>query len=85
MDDFTSAVAAILKEAQQKPGQPSYRKLAEVTSLSLPTVQRLLNGKRDLNVRYLRAFCIALGLNAGDVVAEANKTAAAATSPSASE
>lgn len=71
MDDYTLAVAAILKKAQQQPGQPSYTQIAERTSLSRPTVERMLNGRRDISLRYLRELCTALGLEIGDVVDEA--------------
>lgn len=71
MDDYTLAVAAILKREQQRPGQPSYTQIAEQTSLSRPTVERMLNGRRDINLRYLRELCAVLGLDPGDVVDEA--------------
>ena len=71
VDDFTLAIAKILKAAQQQPGQPSYTQIAEMTSLSRPTVERMLNGRRDINLRYLRELCVALGLDIADVIEEA--------------
>ncbi|MDF2578474.1 MAG: Cro/C1-type DNA-binding domain [Microbacterium sp.] len=74
MDDYTLAIARILKREQQRPGQPSYTKLAEITGLSRPTVERLLNGRRDITLRYLRALCEALGVDPAQVVDEAEAT-----------
>jgi transcriptional regulator with XRE-family HTH domain len=73
MDDYTLAVAAILKKAQQQDGQPSYTQIAERTSLSRPTVERMLNGRRDINLRYLRELCEVLGLDIAEVVDEAEE------------
>lgn len=74
MDDYTLAVAAILKKAQQKKGQPSYTQIAERTSLSRPTVERMLNGRRDISLRYLRELCEVLGLDPAQVVDDAEKS-----------
>lgn len=71
MDDYTLAIAKILKKRQQEAGQPSYTQIAERTSLSRPTVERMLNGRRDINLRYLRELCIVLGLDIADVVDQA--------------
>lgn len=74
MDEYTQAIAEILKREQQREGQPSYTKIAELTSLSRPTVERMLNGRRDINLRYLREICIVLGLDVSDVVDEAESS-----------
>lgn len=71
VDDYTLAIAKILKKRQQEAGQPSYTQIAERTSLSRPTVERMLNGRRDINLRYLRELCIVLGLDIADVVDQA--------------
>ena len=74
VDDYTLAIAAILKREQQKPGQPSYSQLAALTNMSRPTVERMLNGRRDINLRYLRELCAALGLDITQVVEEAENS-----------
>lgn len=74
MDDYTLAIAKILKREQQKPGQPSYTQLAKLTSMSRPTVERILNGRRDITLRYLRELCEALGLDPAQVVEEAESS-----------
>lgn len=71
MDEYTRAVAAVLKREQQKPGKPSYTEIAESTTLSRPTVERILNGRRDITTRYLRELCAVLGLEPSDVLDEA--------------
>lgn len=81
MDDYTLAIAAILKREQQKPDQPSYTQLAEITGMSRPTVDRMLNGQRDMTLRYLRALCSALGLDPAQVVDEAETALDGATEP----
>lgn len=71
VDDYTRAIAAILKDAQTRPGQPTYDELAEMTGLSRPTVSRTLTGKRNITMRYLRLLCIALGLDPAQVLTDA--------------
>lgn len=71
VDDFTLAIAKILKDRQQQDGQPSYTQIAERTSLSRPTVERMLNGRRDISLRYLKELCDVLGLDIADVVDDA--------------
>ncbi len=74
MDAYTLAIAAILKREQQRAGQPSYTQLAAITGLSRPTVERILNGRRDITLRYLRSLCEALGLDPAQVVDEAESS-----------
>ncbi|MEQ6899239.1 helix-turn-helix transcriptional regulator [Microbacterium sp. KR10-403] len=69
-DELTLAVAKILKDKQSDAG-PSYTEIAERTSLSRPTVERILNGRRDINMRYLHELCAVLGLDPAQVVADA--------------
>ena len=71
MDDYTLAIAAILKAAQHQEGQPTYTQIAERTSMSRPTVARILNGHRDITTRYLREMCAVLGLDPVQVLEEA--------------
>lgn len=70
MDAFTLEVARILKSAQENGG-PSYTELAERTSMSRPTIERMLNGKREIKLVYLRELCRELGLNMADVLDDA--------------
>jgi hypothetical protein len=44
--------------------------------MSRPTVERVLNGRRDITLRYLHELCTALGLNMAIVVTEAQTQAA---------
>lgn len=74
MDDYTRAVAAILKARQQEPGRPSYTEIAATTSMSRPTVERILNGRRDITTRYLREICAVLELDPADVLNAANES-----------
>lgn len=74
VDTYTLAIAAILKREQQRPGQPSYTQLAAITGMSRPTVERILNGRRDITIRYLRSLCEALGLDPAQVVEQAESS-----------
>lgn len=74
MDDFTKAIAAILKAKQQEDGQPSYTQIAARTTMSRPTVERILNGRRDITARYLREMCGVLGLDPAQVVDDAEQS-----------
>jgi transcriptional regulator with XRE-family HTH domain len=74
VDGYTLAIAAILKREQQKAGQPSYTQIAAQTSMSRPTVERVLNGRRDISLRYLRELCEALGLDPAHVLEEAESS-----------
>lgn len=74
MDDFTLAVARILKDAQTREGQPTYDEIAERTKLGRATVARTLNGQRDITMRYLRELCSVLGLDPAKVLDEANRS-----------
>ncbi|WP_308491069.1 helix-turn-helix domain-containing protein [Microbacterium terrisoli] len=71
VDDYTRAIAAILKDAQTRHGQPTYDELAEMTGLGRATVSRILTGKRDITMRYLRLMCLALGLDPAQVLTDA--------------
>lgn len=71
MDEFTRAIASVLKARQEQPGQPSYTEIAGMTTLSRPTVERILNGKRPITTLYLRELCRVLQLDIATVIAEA--------------
>lgn len=74
VDDYTRAIASILKTRQQETG-PSYTQLAATTGLGRATIERALNGKREIKSSYLRLLCEALELDITAVLTEADKRA----------
>lgn len=72
IDDYTRRIARILHDAQER-SELSFRDLEEATGLSLSTVDRVLNGKRNITANYLKLICDALGLSPAAVLDEADE------------
>lgn len=71
VDEYTKKVASIIRRHQEASGI-SYRSLVDLTGLSLSTVERLLNGKRQITIAYLYALAPHLGFEPHEVLAEAD-------------
>lgn len=72
MDDYTLAIAGILRKAAADSGL-TYDQISERSGLSRPTVARVLTGQRDITTRYLRALCRVFDLNPSRVLDEADE------------
>lgn len=73
VDDYTLKVAAVLRRHYKATGK-SYTQLAEATGLARATVERILNGKREANTRYLDVLCKEFGVTPGSVLNEADES-----------
>lgn len=65
-DIFAKAVAAELRAERARKGI-TLGQLVEETGIAQSTVQRYLNGKRDIPVPALMDLCRALGVSAGSI------------------
>lgn len=70
-DLYSQAVASILRRHYEATGI-SYSKLAAQTGLSRPTIERVINGKREATAYYLYRLCEAFGTTPGAVLDEAD-------------
>jgi transcriptional regulator with XRE-family HTH domain len=71
IDAYTLRVASILRREYERCGI-SYRVLAERTGLSMPTVERVINGKRPISTFYLQLLCAEFGTTPAAVLNEAS-------------
>lgn len=71
-DIFNKAVAAELRAERARKGI-TLGQLVEETGIALSTVQRYLNGKRDIPISALTDLCRALGVSAGAIFDAAEK------------
>lgn len=72
-DSYTKAVAVVLRHLYEESGK-TYQELADKTGLSRPTIERVINGKREVNARYLNLLCPEFGTTPGAVLNEADNS-----------
>lgn len=72
-DPFNTAVAAVLTRLAEDDNTGPTR-LVKITGISRATIDRYLNGERDIKVAELRKIAAALHVDIAEILAEAERS-----------